>query len=399
MTQRYFLHFCLGLILLFTSAISSARQPSRTELPLLPTAAKAGLAVANYTGCGGATAPAVNADYEQQVVELVNAQRLSNGNLPPYKRVDPLDASARYHATDMGQDDYFDHSTNDRVNGNLVVVCSWDNRIGAYYTGVRGENIAAGQADPASVMAAWMGSPGHKANILSTSSWEIGVGYYSGSGTYSSYWVQDFGKRSGIYPLVINREAARTSSSAVSLYIYGTWTQIRLKNENGAWTDWQPFQNNMAWTLSACSGTKTVTAELKSATSDVTSSDNIDLTSSPFILSGLPDNLHFTYSIPDKRLYPPAARLLPLDQCNSPSMPWTAAKSGSWLSLSATSGTTPAPITVTPSGFNTSVPGSYSGSVTVSGPAGAGGSPHQITLTLDVINQPEQSLFLPAVFR
>jgi uncharacterized protein YkwD len=388
MTQRF-----LSLVILFLGMLFLPIDVSRGQ----SAAATQDLAPAAYMGCGGATVPILNADYEQQVVELVNAQRLANGSLPPYKRVSALDAAARYHATDMGLDNYFDHSTNDRVNGNLVVVCSWDTRVGTYYTGVQGENIAAGQPDPASVMAAWMGSAGHKANILG-SAWEIGVGYYVGSGTYGRYWVEDFGRRSGVYPLVINREVARTSSPNVSLYIYGSWTQVRLKNEAGAWSAWLGFQNNMSWTLSACAGTKTVTAELKSASASTTSSDTIELTGSTSILTGLPDALHYYYSIPDGRLYPALSRLTPQDACNTPAMPWTASKSGSWVNLSATSGTTPAPLIITPAGFNASVPGTYSGSVAVSGPAGAGGSPHSITLTLDVVDKPWQSVYLPAIF-
>ncbi len=351
-----------------------------------------------YTGCGGVTVPVVNAAYEQQVVELVNAERLANGNLPPYKRVSALDNAARYHAADMALDNYFDHNTNDRVNGSLVVVCNWDVRVGKYYSGVRGENIAAGYPNPASVMAGWMGSAGHKANILSTSPWEIGVGYYNGAGDYGSYWVEDFGKRSGVYPLVINREAASTDSPNVSLYIYGSWTQVRLRNENGPWSAWQPFQNNISWTLSPCGGTKTVSAELQSASASASSSDTITLNSSTAaVLGGLPAGMSFTYSIPDGRMYPPASQLTPQNLCSS-SMAWTASKNGSWIDLSATSGTTPAPLIVTPAGFNPAVTGSFSGTVTVSGPAGAGGSPHTISLTLNVVDAPWRSVYLPAIF-
>ncbi len=139
-----------------------------------------------YTGCGGVTAPAVNADYEQQVVDRVNAVRASN-NLPPLKLATELGRAARYHATDMGQDDYFQHDSYDRSGGTLVKVCDWSTRISSYYSNWQSlaENIAAGQADPQSVMNAWMNSPGHKANILSTGNWEIGVGYYKGSGAYN----------------------------------------------------------------------------------------------------------------------------------------------------------------------------------------------------------------------
>ena len=75
-----------------------------------------------------------------------------------------------------------------------------------------------GQSDPAEVMDAWMSSSGHRANILDTNNWELGVGYYQG-GPYGRYWVQDFGRRSGVYPLVIDGEAASTTSRRVSLYI------------------------------------------------------------------------------------------------------------------------------------------------------------------------------------
>jgi hypothetical protein len=56
------------------------------------------------------------------------------------------------------------------------------------------ENIAAGQATAADVMASWMNSAGHKATILNCALTELGVGYATG-GTYGSYWAQDFGTR------------------------------------------------------------------------------------------------------------------------------------------------------------------------------------------------------------
>jgi len=59
-----------------------------------------------------------------------------------------------------------------------------------------GENIAAGQATPEAVVASWMASPDHRANILSANYREIGVGFVRG-GAYSYYWVQEFGARFG----------------------------------------------------------------------------------------------------------------------------------------------------------------------------------------------------------
>ncbi len=95
-----------------------------------------------FSGCGGINQPVVNADYEQEVVDLVNTERANRG-LPPYKRVTALDEAARYHSADLGQDNYFSHDTYDRSGGNLVFVCDTWTRIGKYYSGATGENISA----------------------------------------------------------------------------------------------------------------------------------------------------------------------------------------------------------------------------------------------------------------
>jgi uncharacterized protein YkwD len=104
-----------------------------------------------FSGCGGINQPVINADYEQQVVDLVNTERANRG-LPPYKRVTALDEAARYHSADLGQDNYFRHDTYDRSGGNLVFVCDTWTRIGKYYSGAMGENIAAGYSTPQDVM-------------------------------------------------------------------------------------------------------------------------------------------------------------------------------------------------------------------------------------------------------
>ena len=55
-----------------------------------------------------------------------------------------------------------------------------------------GENIAMGQRTADKVMAAWMSSSGHRANILRPSFGSIGVCAYVSSGV--TYWVQLFGR-------------------------------------------------------------------------------------------------------------------------------------------------------------------------------------------------------------
>ncbi len=214
-----------------------------------------------FTGCSRVNVPVQNADYEQQVLELVNQERAKAG-VPPLKRNTDLDYAARFHAKDMNDDKYFAHDSYDGAN----LVCVWSTRISNFYTSWNslGENIAAGYSTPDAVMAGWMGSPGHKANILNSGYREIGVGYYYGSNNYHSYWVQDFGARSGVYPLIINGEAAQTSSPNVSLYIYAPSgaTQMRLRNDNDAWGGWQTYNSNLNWQLNMLAGTRTVSVEV-----------------------------------------------------------------------------------------------------------------------------------------
>ena len=356
----------------------------------------------SYTGCGGGTAPVVNAAYEQEVVERVNAARAGYG-LPPLKRVTALDDAARYHATDMGQDDYFDHNSYDRSGGSLVYVCEWSSRIQSYYPNWQSlaENIAAGYTTPESVMSAWLGSSGHRANILSTSNWEIGVGYYEGSGHYIRYWARDFGRRSDVYPVVINREAATTDSREVSLYLYGDWDEVRLRNDSGSWTGWQPFQAAMAWILNSGRGEHIVWAEMRSGGTTVVSSDGIYLTVGPPVLGDLPDSLHFAYSIVEERLIPTASHVELKNVGNEDALTWTVTQEGDWYTVTPLSGATPASLWIIPSTFSKDTVGVYTGAVTVmvSDPPDAEGSPQRIDLRLQVIDGPFRYGYLPLLLR
>lgn len=236
----------------------------------------------DYNGCGGVNAPVISASNEQLVVELTNLQREYYNHLPPFKREATLDNAARYHSTDLAQDNYFNHDSYDRsAGGGLVFVCAWNTRVQSYYGAYTNlaENIAAGYTSPAAVIAGWMNSTGHKANMLSTATWELGSGYYCCGGTYSRYWTQDFSKKSGRYPLVINREDGTTTSADVQLYLYGSWSEMRLKNDTGAFGPWRTFANHVLWTLNSGTGVRTVTAEMRTGGTTVTASDTIELVS------------------------------------------------------------------------------------------------------------------------
>lgn len=94
-----------------------------------------------------------------------------------------LAEAARLHAVDMVMQNYFSHSSKDGRNFSTRA------KQANYSAFPSGENIAAGQRSPAQVMTSWMNSSGHRRNILSTGSNEIGVGLHN------FYWVQVFGKR------------------------------------------------------------------------------------------------------------------------------------------------------------------------------------------------------------
>ncbi len=231
--------------------------------------------------------PADTPSFEDEVMVLVNQARWDNGALPPLKRIDLLDNSSETHSDNMAAREFFAHCDPD--TGTLP----WDRMQAAGYNwNSAAENIAAGYSTPAAVMTGWMNSSGHRANILSTSYRELGIGYVYQSGDlgnvrfdengdctpdsfnhgpYGSYWTQNFGRRNTVYPVVINREEFETTSSQVTLYLYGagTMTEMRFQNESDPWSAWEPFQTDRAWALSPGNGLKTVHAELRNGSGTI----------------------------------------------------------------------------------------------------------------------------------
>lgn len=155
--------------------------------------------------CGGRGGPYVSAldqgewrdawtAFEDEVLTLTNAARAAGGCcgdegcFPPSEPL-VLDArlrrAARAHARDMGTQEYFDHRSPDgRTPFDRM-------REAGFQRCAMGENIAAGQPTPQSVMDDWMNSDGHCANILQPSFELLGVGYYEHD--EQSEWVQNFG--------------------------------------------------------------------------------------------------------------------------------------------------------------------------------------------------------------
>jgi len=220
--------------------------------------------------------------FSQQVIELVNQERAVAG-LPPLKENDALSLAAQAHSQTMADGDFFDHTDpqtgstpGDRVTS-----------AGYVWTAVA-ENIGLGYDSPEAAVAGWMQSEGHRANILDPEFREIGAGYvYEADDTFAAcgdlacyhYWTQNFGAREGIYPLIINEEALSTDSPEVKLYIYGQgWAQdMHFSNDEGPFSEWEPFSSGKAWTLPASQGEHTVTVELRNGGTALSASDTINL--------------------------------------------------------------------------------------------------------------------------
>lgn len=121
------------------------------------------------------------AAFEKEVVRLVNVQRTQNG-LKPLTENWELSRVARYKSQVMVDRRYFSH-TSPTYGTPFQMIKSF----GLTFR-TAGENIAYGQRTPQAVVNAWMNSSGHRANILSASYTQIGVGYVANG----HYWTQMF---------------------------------------------------------------------------------------------------------------------------------------------------------------------------------------------------------------
>ncbi|MEU7059278.1 CAP domain-containing protein [Streptomyces sp. NPDC046197] len=152
-----------------TTVSSGAPKATASATPAAPSTPKA-----------TATASGTTA----RIVQLVNAERARVG-CPALTLNAALTKSAQAHSEDMAAHQNMSHTGSDGSSpGDRIT------RAG-YSWSTYGENVAYGYATPEQVMAAWMASPGHRANILNCSFKEIGVGLAQPN----SFWTQDFGAR------------------------------------------------------------------------------------------------------------------------------------------------------------------------------------------------------------
>ena len=107
---------------------------------------------------------------------------------PPLKWNALLEKSARAHAQDMADKNYFKHESLDGRDFSDRI------RNTGYRYRAAAENISAGIANAQDAIKGWLKSPGHCKNIMNPDYAEVGMGPGQNSKShYGVYWVQNFG--------------------------------------------------------------------------------------------------------------------------------------------------------------------------------------------------------------
>jgi len=158
------------------------------------------LCIALAAGCAQVSAPAASqsgtsASGSDRVLELVNEARAAarrcgfkrHDAAPPLARSAVLERAALAHARDMAARSELDHAGGDGSTPGARAT-----RAGYGWRAV-GENIAFGQRTAEQVVASWLNSPGHCANLMDADFTEMGVASaVAPGGKATIYWVQLF---------------------------------------------------------------------------------------------------------------------------------------------------------------------------------------------------------------
>jgi len=174
-----------------------------TEGPASPSAAAATIATVLATPCQNTelTPEAGNiALVREAVLCLINVKRAENGEAPLAPAA-PLEQAAEGHCQELVADDYFAHVSPtgetpvDRIRAAGYIPAPTDGYV-------IGENLAWGTyqlSTPQSIVAAWIASPGHLANILESQYRQTGIGVVPAvpaslsDGAPGATYAQEFG--------------------------------------------------------------------------------------------------------------------------------------------------------------------------------------------------------------
>jgi uncharacterized protein YkwD len=136
--------------------------------------------------------------FEADALRLVNAHRTAGARCggrgsfaaaTPLAWNDALTQAGLRHSDDMVGHNFFSHTGSDGTSAGARASAA------GYSWASWGENIAAGQRSVADVVAGWMASDGHCANIMSPGFRDLGLACVSGNATtaYGTYWTMVLG--------------------------------------------------------------------------------------------------------------------------------------------------------------------------------------------------------------
>jgi uncharacterized protein YkwD len=128
---------------------------------------------------------------------LLNRERRAH-HLRPLRNDRRLNRAARGHAADMVTNDYFSHWSPDGQGfADRILVTGYGESRPAQ---ILGENLAWGSGElstPAAIVKAWMGSRGHRANILRPGFRDVGIGVVDGTPSHDASLGATYGTSFG----------------------------------------------------------------------------------------------------------------------------------------------------------------------------------------------------------
>ena len=173
--------------------LSTTRRFRRLAVPLVAACSLTGAAAAPAVAASPCSAPASAATTS---LCLINGERSAHG-VKPLRHDAKLYRAAIRHSRDMVAKRYFAHNSRSGARFSARIASTgWMNGRGRWAVG---ENLGWGsgtQATPRSIVAAWMHSAGHRANLLNPRYHVIGIGIASGAPAGSNggaTYTTDFG--------------------------------------------------------------------------------------------------------------------------------------------------------------------------------------------------------------
>ncbi|PIU50082.1 MAG: hypothetical protein COS92_03150 [Desulfobacterales bacterium CG07_land_8_20_14_0_80_52_14] len=227
-----------------------------------------------------------SAAFSQEVIHLVNRNRLGAGLLP-FKANTLLNALAQAHSDHMRNTGCFAHQCAGEYSPAERICLSGFGEFGGTQSlsdsGTEsggggpgpgggscfiGEAIAAGYSSPASLVAGWMASPSHYAILMHPKLREIGVGFSAG-GSHKTYWTLDAGSQPNVLPVFINFDDSETPVCQVTLSMTNEEVsgfggidyahEVAISNKADlAGAVWEPYSPQKIWVLMEGPGPKTV---------------------------------------------------------------------------------------------------------------------------------------------